>query len=102
MRTKIILLFAVLIVLIAIPSFAEDFAGKLVKVTDGDTVQVMHDGKAEKIRLEGIDCPEKTQPFSNNAKQFVLNAGAGKTVARVAMAALSARSSGIGRSQRSG
>ena len=31
----------------------------------------MHDGRAEKIRLNGIDAPEKGQPFTNGAKQFV-------------------------------
>lgn len=40
-------------------SFAVSFTGKVVGVSDGDTIKVMHDGKAEKIRLNGIDCPEK-------------------------------------------
>ena len=38
---------------------AKHFTGKLVKVLDGDTVEVMHDGKAERIRLAQINCPEK-------------------------------------------
>ena len=59
---------------------ADSFSGKLVKVSDGDTVQVLHDGKAEKIRLEGIDCPEKAQPFGQKAKRFVLGLAAQKTV----------------------
>ena len=63
MKTKITLLFAAMILFISIPSFAGDFIGKLVKVSDGDTVQVLHDGKAVTIRLVGIDCPEKAQPF---------------------------------------
>ena len=50
--------------------FAESFSGKCVGVIDGDTIRVMRDGRAVKIRLEGIDCPERGQDFSNIAKKF--------------------------------
>lgn len=30
----------------------------------------MHDGRGEKIRLYGVDCPEKSQDFGIKAKQF--------------------------------
>ena len=33
--------------------------GRVLAVVDGDTINVMHDGKPEKIRLYGIDTPEK-------------------------------------------
>lgn len=59
---------------------AGDFSGKLVKVLDGDTVDVMHDGKAERIRLAQIDCPEKNQPFGHAAKRYVLDIAAHKIV----------------------
>jgi len=59
---------------------AESFTGKLVKVLDGDTVEVLHDGKAERIRLAQIDCPEKGQPFGQAAKQYVLDIAALKIV----------------------
>lgn len=52
----------------------------MLKVSDGDTVQVMHNGKAEKIRLAGIDAPEKDQPFGKAAKRYVLDLAAHKTV----------------------
>ncbi len=39
-------------------------------VSDGDTITVLHSGKPERIRLHGIDCPEKRQAFGNRAKQF--------------------------------
>jgi len=51
-------------------SNAYAWSGKCVAVTDGDTIKVMHNGKAEKIRLYGIDCPEKNQPFGKKAKWF--------------------------------
>lgn len=47
-------------------------------ISDGDTISVMHDGKAERVRLNGIDAPEKGQPFTNRAKQFVLALAFGK------------------------
>jgi endonuclease YncB( thermonuclease family) len=37
----------------------QDFSGLVVGVSDGDTLSVMHDGKAEKIRLRGIHAPER-------------------------------------------
>jgi len=44
--------------------------GKVVKINDGDSIEVLHDGIAEKIRLYGIDCPEKQQDFGQKAKEF--------------------------------
>jgi endonuclease YncB( thermonuclease family) len=49
---------------------AEDFTGRVVAITDGDTIKVLHDGAAERIRLWGIDCPESKQPFGTRAKQL--------------------------------
>lgn len=51
------------------PAHSQDFTGQVVSVLDGDTIEVLHNKKAERIRLQGIDCPEKGQPFGNNAKQ---------------------------------
>lgn len=47
---------------------AVDFSGQVVGVLDGDTLEVLHNGKAQRIRLKGIDCPEKCQPFGKIAK----------------------------------
>ncbi len=46
-----------------------DFTGKVVAVADGDTITVLHDTEQVKIRLAGIDAPEKAQAFGNVAKQ---------------------------------
>lgn len=56
------------------------FTGKVVGVIDGDTIEVMHYGKAERIRLNGIDCPENHQAFGQKAKQFTSDLVFGKTV----------------------
>ena len=52
----------------------------MVGISDGDTIEVLHEGKAEKIRLYGIDCPEDHQDFSHKAKQFTSDMVFGKTV----------------------
>ena len=49
---------------------AEEFTGEVVAITDGDTIRVMRDGRAERIRLWGIDCQESKQAFGTRAKQF--------------------------------
>jgi endonuclease YncB( thermonuclease family) len=46
------------------------FRAKVVGVTDGDTITVLRAGRPEKIRLHGIDSPERGQPFGARAKQF--------------------------------
>ncbi len=40
----------------------------------------MYSGKAERIRLHGIDCSEKLQPFGKRAKQFTSTLVFGKSV----------------------
>jgi micrococcal nuclease len=50
--------------------WAETFEGKCIRVLDGDTVEVLRDGLPVKIRLDGIDCPEKHQAFGQKAKDF--------------------------------
>ena len=44
--------------------------GKVVKITDGDTLTVLDGSKVQhKIRLAGIDAPEKGQPFGTKARE---------------------------------
>ncbi len=47
-----------------------DFSGKVVGVIDGDSIRVLRNGKAEQVRLQGIDCPERKQAFGTRARQF--------------------------------
>ncbi|GAA4237538.1 thermonuclease family protein [Postechiella marina] len=49
--------------------------GKVTAITDGDTFKLLtQDSTLIRVRLANIDCPERKQPFSNKAKQFVSDA----------------------------
>ena len=69
------------LLLLIILSASDSFTGKVVKITDGDTIVVLtSDNKQVKIRLEGIDCPESNQDFGNKAKQAVSDLCFGREV----------------------
>jgi len=65
--------------LLSQPAYA-DFTGIVVKVADGDTITVLRDSEQIKIRLAGIDAPEKAQPFGNVARQSMSGMLFGKEV----------------------
>ena len=54
----------------AVSTVQASFSGKVVAVTDGDTIKVLRDGKETTIRLNGIDAPESNQSFGQRAKQL--------------------------------
>lgn len=56
------------------------FTGLVVGISDGDTISVMHNGRAHKVRLSDIDCPEKKQAFGERARQYTARAAFQKTV----------------------
>jgi endonuclease YncB( thermonuclease family) len=74
------------LLLFALPAAAQEpgqtITGKVVAVKDGDTINVLHGGRAVTVRLHGIDAPEMGQPFGNNAKQAASRYAFGK-VARI-------------------
>ena len=45
--------------------------GKCIRVSDGDTITIMYNGEKVRVRLYGIDAPEKGQDFSKKASSFV-------------------------------
>lgn len=51
---------------------ADTLKGKVVKIADGDTFHLLlEDNSTQKIRLYGIDCPEKRQPYHQVAKDHL-------------------------------
>jgi micrococcal nuclease len=69
-RNAKVLFVTLLLGLLPISTEAQDFIGKVVAVKDGDTIEVMHLGQAERVRLAGIDSPETGQPFGTSARQL--------------------------------
>ena len=67
--------------LLACTAHAETVIGRVVGVADGDTLTVLDaDYVQNKIRLAGIDAPEKKQPFGNRSKQSLSDLAFDKTV----------------------
>ena len=54
--------------------------GKVVRVIDGDSIEILCQKTTYEIRLEGVDCPEMGQPFGKTAKKFTSQMAFGKTV----------------------
>ncbi|ALK92464.1 thermonuclease family protein [Limnohabitans sp. 103DPR2] len=60
---------------------AATLQGKVIGVADGDTVTLLDAQKNQhKIRLQGIDAPEKAQAFGNKSKQSLHEMVHGKEV----------------------
>ena len=63
-------IFAIAITLLAQAVNAETLTGLVVGITDGDTLTLLDATNAQhKIRLAGIDSPEKAQPFGQVCKK---------------------------------
>ena len=67
-------------------SAAGDEAGMVLRVVDGDTLQVRIGGRAEKVRLIGVNTPESVDPrrpvqyFGKEATDFTRRLAGGKGV----------------------
>ncbi len=75
-------LFLLSLLLLSLSLFSAEIIGKVVGVSDGDTITVLDemDKGNFKIRLDKIDAPEKKQAFGNKAKQFLSSLIFGKQV----------------------
>jgi len=61
---------------------AHAFTGKVVGVSDGDTITVLRDRTQVKVRLLEIDAPEKAQAFGAKSKESLSEMCFGKTAAQ--------------------
>jgi endonuclease YncB( thermonuclease family) len=77
---------ALVLVLLAVsPAVAGDrFTGKVIRIADGDTIEVLRDRQPVTVRLNGIDAPETGQAFGTRARQFVGSLAFGQVVTVVA------------------
>ena len=63
------------------PVSADSLTGKVVKITDGDTLYVLDANYQEhKIRLAGIDAPERKQVYGLASRKHLASIVAGKQV----------------------
>lgn len=68
-----------LLLFFTIPLFA--ISGQVIKISDGDTITILTQQREQvKVRLYGIDAPEKKQPYGQKSKQFLSNLIAGRSV----------------------
>ncbi len=73
--------FLLLFLLFTQASYAEMLTGRVVKVADGDTITILDvSNNQHRIRLAGIDAPERKQDFGKVSKKFLADQIAGKTV----------------------
>ncbi len=62
------------------PAYA-DITGKVVAIQDGDTLTVLDESNAQlRVRLTGIDAPEKRQAFGQRSKEALSDCAFGKAV----------------------
>ena len=60
---------------------ADTLTGRVVRVTDGDTIVILDSTNTQhKIRLTGIDAPERKQAFGTKSKEHLSDQVAGKFV----------------------
>jgi len=77
---RIISLSLFLVFLTALPCRTWAWAGKVAGIAGGDTITVLRDKEQVRIRLYGIDTPERGQAFGKKAKQFTSKMVYGKVV----------------------
>ncbi|WP_460565725.1 thermonuclease family protein [Hydrogenophaga aquatica] len=64
-----------------VPVFASVLHGRVVGVSDGDSIAVLSGGRVtHKIRLAGIDAPERGQPWSRRSRQALADLVADRDV----------------------
>ena len=81
LMTRLWPLVVFLAILIPSPAVAgSEYHGQVVSVLDGDTIEVLNGHHTERIRLSGIDCPEKGQAYGKRAKQAASALTFGKDV----------------------
>jgi endonuclease YncB( thermonuclease family) len=61
--------------------YAATLTGRTVRVSDGDTIVILSEGNVQhKIRLQGIDAPERGQAYGTKSKEHLSNLVAGRFV----------------------
>jgi len=60
----------IILLFLSLVSLADELIGKVIKVSDGDTITVLDsNNQKHKIRLKGIDAPESQQTYGDISTQ---------------------------------
>jgi len=78
--TRFTNLMRLLVVFPLLTQAAQTLHGRVVNIADGDTITVLVDNTPHKIRLAGIDAPEKAQSFGQVSKDHLRDLIADKMV----------------------
>ncbi len=69
------------LIFLSLTAFADTLTGQVVKITDGDTLYVLDaNNEQHKIRLAGIDAPERKQAYGLASRKHLASIVAGKQV----------------------
>ncbi len=69
------------LICLSLTAFANSLTGKVVKITDGDTLYVLDANyKDHKIRLAGIDAPERKQAYGLASRKHLASIVASQQV----------------------
>lgn len=75
------LLCASLLLLLSIAANADELSGRVTDIASGDSITIIDASGVEyKVRLSGIDAPEKQQPFGQESKKSLADLVYGKEV----------------------
>ncbi len=73
--------FLTLFAIIPLVLSAQMLRGNVVKISDGDTFTLLVRGNEQvKVRIDGIDAPEKGQAYGNRAKEYLSSLIWGKII----------------------
>lgn len=76
MKQILFLMFVVL----SWPALSADIQGKVVRILDGDTLEVLNMKRTVRVRLADIDAPEKKQAYGRWSTEVLKSLVAGKSV----------------------
>lgn len=73
-------IFFLMFVALSWPALSADIQGKVVRILDGDTLEVINAKRPVRIRLAGIDAPEKKQAYGRWSTEVLKSLVGGKSV----------------------
>lgn len=73
-------IFFLMFVALSCPALSADIQGKVVRILDGDTLEVLNMKRPVRVRLADIDAPEKKQAYGRWSTEVLKTLVAGKSV----------------------